>query len=54
MVDGKEIPLGQNKGFFYKNMEFLSKDKAIEYINNREGLELKTKGGYEDWMIYYA
>ncbi|MEY8001567.1 hypothetical protein AB8U03_15465 [Clostridium sp. Mt-5] len=43
MVDGEEIPLGHQTGICFKNVEFGSKDKAIEYIENREGMELKVE-----------
>lgn len=45
MVDGEEIPLGYQTGICFKNVEFEGKDKAIEYIENREGMELKVEEG---------
>ena len=45
MVDGEEIKLGHSEGIFVKYESFNSKQQAIDYINNREGLELKAKEG---------
>lgn len=42
-TDGQEVPLGYQEGFYFKNVEFSSKDKAIEYIESREGMGLKAK-----------